>query len=739
MKFVVLCSPILVYLRTPADYERGPQHAEHLLADLMQANTRGLAASLLYTTVAGETVLALDVAASLLTPATTALTAHYPGVRVTGPGQDEPVEGEVHTVYMRLVPDVRSLRTAAEFEDELQRILTEPISGLLAAVADRQDGLQASIRFSLEKVTSRQRQRARRVAALAAGTLARWLPSQVDRIAMRANGSFWQRLFVWPCWRFSMGEFESETKRKLDDHLYWVVIELSVVAPSSKPALARKRLTALAAAFAPFTAPGSVALQSTSRRCRSLLSAGELAALWHPPVANTTAASLRWAALPHLPPPVELKHATKEEGSLPLGKTAVDEKRLLGIRPEDRLHQLVIGKSGMGKSTLLHTQIAGDIAAGRGVGLVDPHSDLVEDVLTTIPRSRTNEVVLLDPTNSASPTINPLACRHNSQRALIAENNLAALSKVFGFDEQSAPRLLHILRYTLLALIGSEQGNYLSIRPMLTDKSFRKRVVDRVEDTEVRSFWRDEVGNWSDRYEQEAMPAILNKIGQFTAHPDLRRMFGASQGTIDLRQLMDNEKIVLVSLSQGKLGEQAARFAGSVLMAGFQNAAMTRADTDRQQRYPFYLYADEYATFVNFSFADTLAQARKYGLYLTAAQQIVDQVDESIMDAMFGNLATLVTFQVAQKDAERLAAELAEATTPADLMRLPKYHAIVRTAVEGVPTRPFVIQTLPPPQAKRQHARPATIRHILNRRYRKTGIASINDKPTKKQSQMKSS
>ena len=174
VKFVLLCPPILAYLRTPADNERGPQHTEHLLADLMQTNTRGLAASLLYTTVAGETILALDVASPLLTPATTALSAHYPGVRVTGPGQNDPDEGEIHTVYLRLVPDVRSLRTAADFEDGLQRTLTEPISGLLAAVADRHDGLNASIRLTLERVSSSQRHRARRVAALATGPLSHW-------------------------------------------------------------------------------------------------------------------------------------------------------------------------------------------------------------------------------------------------------------------------------------------------------------------------------------------------------------------------------------------------------------------------------------------------------------------------------------------------------------------------------------------------------------------------------------
>jgi len=265
---------------------------------------------------------------------------------------------------------------------------------------------------------------------------------------------------------------------------------------------------------------------------------------------------MRCASLPHLPAPVELKNSSEEEGSLPLGRGTAGEKRLIGIRPDDRLHQLVIGKSGMGKSTLLHTQIAADVVR-EGVGLVDPHGDLVDD-----------------------------------------------------------------------------------------------------------------------------------------------------------------GKIVLISLSQGKLGEPAARFAGSVLMAGFQNAAMTRADTHRTDRRPFFLYADEYATFVNSSFADTLAQARKYGLYLTAAQQIISQVDESIMDAMFGNLSTLVTFQVAQKDAERLSAELASDATPADLMRLPKYHAIVRTAVQGVPSRPFVVATLPPPVARGHHADPKTIRRVLSRRFR---------------------
>ena len=701
--------------------------------------------SLLYTTVAGETVLALDVAPSLLTPVTRALTAHYPGVGVTGVNQPEEEQAVSLHSYLRLVPDIQSLRTTADFEDALQRILTEPASGILSAVADRHDGLKASVRFELKPVSIRRRRRAKRVATIAAGPLAGWFPALTDSLAMRANGPLFERLSVFPFWFFPKGE--EYTNKKLDDHLYRTAIVLTVTAPKDQEKLARKRLATLQAAFAPFVSPGTVALRATKRKTSFLLSGAELATLWHPPVTTTKTPDMREAALPYLPAPVELQGKPKTQtqlfsgknsqnkqsalsrtvknGSgekkhkLPLGLAAHGNKRALGIFAEDRLHQLVIGKSGMGKSTLLHTQIAHDVM-NQGVGLVDPHGDLVDDVLQTIPKHRTNDIVILDPTNPSSPTINPLACSAPSQRALVAENNLAALSKVFGFDEQTAPRLLYILRFTLLALVGTEEGSYLSIRPMLTDKRFRKRIVEKVEDAEVRAFWIDEVGNWSERYEQEAMPAILNKTGQFTAHPELRRMFGDPQGTVDLRQLMDNGKIVLIKLSQGKMGEPAARFAGSVLMAGFQNAAMTRADQDKAERKPFYLYADEYASFVNSSFADTLAQARKYGLYLTAAQQIVSQVEESIMDAMFGNLATLVSFQVAQKDAEQLAAELA--CEASDLMRLPKYHAIVRTAVSGVPTRPFVVKTLPPPVAKPCHANPRTIQRVLVRRYGSTSL-----------------
>ncbi len=720
-------SPILTYLRTSADNERGAQHTQHFLSDLMTANKRRLPASLLYTSAARETVLAIDVAAALLTPATSSLSAHYPGIRISGSSDDQAEQGSDAVAYLRVVPDCRSLRVATEFEDLLQRTHTDPVSGILTAVEDRRDGLHASIRFSLEPCSPRRRRRARRVAARAAGVLGKWLPSLIDAVAMLANGSLLERIVGLPLALFAAGEVPADTLRKTDDHLFRVTIELRVSGPPAKRHLAEKRLLSLAGAFAPFASPGTVDFLIAKRPVRSLLSAAELAALWHPPVALARTESMKSTPLPHLPAPIGMKDASKEEGSLPIGITAIGTEQRFGVAPEDRLHQLVIGKTGMGKSTLLNVQIDADIAEGRGVGLIDPHGDLVADVMRTIPTNRTNDVIVIDPTSETCPTVNTLACHDVTRRQLVVENNLAAISKVFKIDVDNAPRLFHILRFTLMALVGTKYASYLYIEPMLVDKQFRKKVVDQVEDPVVRSFWVDQVGKWTERYEQEAMPAILNKTGTFIADPRVRHLFGDPKGGLDLRHAMDSGKIILVNLSQGTLGQGSATFVGSMLMAAFQNAVMSRADIEREDRRPFYLYADEYATFVNESFADTLAQARKYQLYLTAAQQNITQIenkDKIVMDAMFSNLWTLITFQVAQEDAERLAAELAGHAKPEDLLTLPKYHAIVRTAIDGIPTRPFVVKTLPPPKITRRHAKIATIMRVLERRHRRHHTAA---------------
>jgi hypothetical protein len=213
------------------------------------------------------------------------------------------------------------------------------------------------------------------------------------------------------------------------------------------------------------------------------------------------------------------------------------------------------------------------------------------------------------------------------------------------------------------------------------------------------------------------MPAILNKLGQFTANPITRAILSDPKGTLDLRRVMDREQILLVSLSQGLIGEDAATLLGSLMVAGIQQAAMSRAELDKEQRNPFNLYVDEYPVYVNESFAAILSQARKYGLRLTGAQQYLDQVDPALMAAMFGNVSTLVSFQLAFDDAEVIANQLGEPLNPADLVNLPKYHAITRLAIDGVPSRPFTIRTLPPPKRTRQMADADVIRKVSRRRY----------------------
>lgn len=686
----------------------------------MKANVKQLPLSLVYATLAGETVMGLEVAPSLVSQINDSILAHYPGVEIKQVKLEIPAGRKEYIAYLQLLPDIRSLRTAYEFEDHLQRSFTEPMGGLIASIVDRGDDLQASIRFSLEQVSARRRRRARKVAAIAAGWLGKRWPIVADRLASRANGSWGQRLSVWPYWFFRKGSVASDSDRKLQDHLYFVTVELRVVASRQQESLAQKRLHGLAAAFAPFTTPGYVTLELTKRPRRSLISAAELAALWHPPVAETQTVAMESPGVPYLQLPADLPDSSKEAGLLPLGQTALKPYRNIGIRPSDRLHQLIIGKSGMGKSVLMGNQIYEDLRQGRGVGLIDPHGDLVSDVLKTIPRHRANDVIVLNPNDPDSARVNTLACSDLSKRALVADNNLASISKVFGFDEKSAPRLIHILRYTLLALVGTKEGSFMAIQPMLLDKKFRKRIVDKVEDPVVRSFWRDELENWSDKYKQEAFPAILNKTGQFIANENLRRFFGDPLGDLDLRQMMDEGKIILCNLSKGSIGEPAARFCGSMLMTYFQNVVMTRSDKQLHDRRPFYLYADEYATFVNPSFEETLSEARKYGLYLTAAQQNCSQVDkvgESIMDAMFTNVWNLISFQVANKDAQRLAAEFAGQVRAEDLVSTPKYHAVVRSAINGVPTRPFIVKTHPPVVPNKEHANPEVILKRLARRF----------------------
>lgn len=713
--------PILFRVRPPAENLNGPQHAEHLLAELMATNRRGLKTSLLLVGEADETSFAVEVASPLEATLKRSLVAQYPGVELERVSTRKDTRLN-QTLYLRVTPDTRSLKTAKAFDDNLQRVNTDPLSSILGELQSRNDGIGLEVRFRLKNINDRRRRRAQRVAQVTAGPLSEW-PRLCSLYAVWANGTLRERLSVWPLRWFGAGELEPDTVEKLDGHLYEVVIELTARYDDQpgKELLASKRLRAIAAAFAPFTKPGTVTTSIYERPCSSLVGGAELAALWHLPVVEKLQSDIRTAKTPHLAPPVEAINASKKGEGLPLGTAADGSNLPLVVPDKDRLHIYIIGNTGSGKSTTIAAQGEYDIRQGRGVGLIDPHGDLVDDFLKVIPKSRTGDVLLIDPADRMTLSIDTMHCTDPSRRTLVAENNLSAIAKVCEFDDANAPRLMHILRNTLLTLVGTEHATFTAIRPMLTDKRFRKKLVDKTEDPEVRAFWIDEVGNWTERYEQEAMPAILNKIGKFTANEYLRSMFGRPDQAIDLRQVMDEEQILLVKLSQGIIGEEGARFAGAMTIAATQNAAMSRADMPREERLDFHLYADEYATYANESFADILAQARKYGLKLTAAQQLLSpQVSEDLIDVMLGNVWTIIAFQVAQKDADRLAREFGSQIKPEDLIQMPRYHAAVRTKIDGVPCRPFIVNTPPPIEPSGKHQRAETVRRVTARNRRRS-------------------
>ena len=358
-------------------------------------------------------------------------------------------------------------------------------------------------------------------------------------------------------------------------------------------------------------------------------------------------------------PPVTLPLPTRQSGLAALGRVRFRHRtEVFGIRPDDRRrHLAVIGKTGMGKTTLLQKLIASDIDGGRGVALVDPHGDLAETILGCVPSKRTNEVVVFDARDRHYPVaFNPLACNNPEQRPLVASAVVSAFKKLYG--DSWGPRLEHILRNALLALLEVPGTSLLSLQRLLSDPAYRKTIVGRVSDPVVRMFWEREFAGWKTQYQSEATAPILNKVGQFLSQPILRAIVGQSHSRLDFRRIMDEGRVLIVNLSKGRIGEDASNLLGSLLISSIQLAAMSRADMPEKERRDYFLYVDEFQNFATESFATILSEARKYRLSLTLANQYLAQMDEATLDAVFGNVGSLLVFQVGARDAEVITAQL---------------------------------------------------------------------------------
>ena len=377
-----------------------------------------------------------------------------------------------------------------------------------------------------------------------------------------------------------------------------------------------------------------------------------------------------------------------------------NRQQRFGIKTDDRRrHMYVIGKTGMGKSQLLENMAIQDIRSGRGVAVVDPHGDMIERILSFIPRERINDVVYFNPADLDYPiAFNVLEKVAREQRHLIASGLIGVFKKIWA--DSWGPRLEYVLHNAISALLEYPGATLLGIMRMLTDKSFRKRVIDIVSDPVVKAFWVEEYSKYPDRFQAEAIAPIQNKVGRFLTSALMRNIVGQVASTINIREIMDQQKIFLINLSKGRVGEDNSNLLGALLITKMQLAAMSRVDIPETQRKDFYLYVDEFQNFATESFANILSEARKYRLNLILAHQYIAQLvfdsNSTVRDAVFGNVGTLITFRVGASDAEFMEPEFTPALTLEDLVNLPKYSIYLKLMIDGVTSNAFSAGTLPP-------------------------------------------
>ncbi|MFA5878452.1 MAG: CxxC-x17-CxxC domain-containing protein [Candidatus Staskawiczbacteria bacterium] len=373
-----------------------------------------------------------------------------------------------------------------------------------------------------------------------------------------------------------------------------------------------------------------------------------------------------------------------------------NQRKKFGIKPDDRRrHVYVIGKTGMGKTALLENMAIQDIQKGFGVAFVDPHGEAAEGLLDFVPSHRVNDVIFFNPADLDCPiAFNVMEQVDFRYRHLVAGGLMGVFKKVWP-DVWSA-RMEYILNNSILALLEYPDATLLGINRMLSDVEYRAKVVEKITDPVVRSFWVNEYARYTARYEIEATAAIQNKVGQFISNPLIRNIIGQVKSTLDMRKVMDEGKILILDLSKGRIGEENSRLLGALLITKLQLAAMSRVDTLEEERRDFYLYVDEFQNFATESFANILSEARKYRLNLTLGHQYITQMDETVRDAVFGNVGTLVVFRVGAEDAEFLEKEFMPDFTATDIVGLTKYNIYLKLMIDGIAGRPFSAQTLPP-------------------------------------------
>lgn len=373
-----------------------------------------------------------------------------------------------------------------------------------------------------------------------------------------------------------------------------------------------------------------------------------------------------------------------------------NQDRVFGIKTDDRRrHIYVVGKTGMGKTNLLENLVIQDIQHGYGVAYIDPHGDTAEKLIHAIPPHRINDVIYFNPSDQEFPVaFNVMERVAPEYRHLVASGLVGVFKKIWA--DSWGPRLEYILRNAILALLEYPGSTLLGVMRLLVDKEYRKRVVEKITDPVVRSFWVDEYTKWNDRVLQEVIAPIQNKVGQFLSSSLIRNIVGQTTSSFDVRDIMDNRKILIMNLSKGRIGEDNSALIGAMMITKIQLAAMGRVDMPEDQRKDFYLYVDEFQNFATESFGNILSEARKYRLNLILANQYILQIEEAVRDAIFGNAGTIISFRVGATDAEFLEKEFAPIFLATDIVNLEKYNIYLKLMIDGIAGDAFSATTLPP-------------------------------------------
>ncbi len=666
-------------------------------------------------------------------------------------------------------PDIYPIKRYPQFEDKLTRLATEPLAGITATLSKlNATDEQAWVQITMEPMGDWWRKRGLKCLKIVSNGLFNnvfWLHDYATNVYL-ARG-FWKRLMLTPIylifWVLRGGKTASlDMKSGSDQDLREEVsrthdredpvsaavdkvtrlsfgcnIRIVYIPRKENIDLAELKLNEIAGSFKQFNLPNlnsfkvsrlNSANNQILKRFQNravidpmVLNVEELATLYHMPSEAVGTPNVWWVSSRKLEPP----HNLPLIGSVPdtelnvIGETNFrGHREKFGIKTVDRRrHIYIIGKTGMGKSVLLENMIFSDVNSNKGLAVIDPHGDLADAVIDFVPSHRTNDVVILDPSDVSHPfAFNMLEYTDNPhKRNLMASGLLGVFKKMYA--DSWGPRLEHILRNCLLALVEYPNTSMLGIMRLLVDKEYRKKVVANVKNPMVKSFWLDEFDKWQDRQRTEAISPIQNKVGQFLSSPMIRNIVGQVKSTVNIRFMMDTGKIIVVNLSKGKIGEDNSSLLGSMLITKFQLDAMSRADMDEKERRDFYLYVDEFQNFATDAFATILSEARKYKLNLVMANQYVAQMPEEVRDAVFGNVGTSLCFQVGFDDAEYFSNQFSEEVLPNDIITLPKYNCYTKLMIDGMPSPTFSIATLPPPEFESEDDRREKIVRLSRERY----------------------